>query len=78
MKLMDCLICYPSFSHHHLSPTLIKLNFFFFRAALAAYGSSQASGRILTVAVGLHHSHNNEGSEPGLLPVPQLVATPDL
>ena len=37
-----------------------------FRAAPAAYGSSQARGLIRDVAAGLHHSHSNAESEPGL------------
>ena len=38
----------------------------FFRAVCAAYGSSQARGRIGATATGLHHSHSNVGSEPCL------------
>ena len=47
-------IALPSFSRF-----IEKKIFFFwlFRAALAAYGSSQARGRIRAVAAGLHHSH---------------------
>ena len=37
--------------------------FFFFRAALAAYGGSQARGLIGAIAAGLHHSHSNARSE---------------
>ena len=48
-----------------------------FRAALAAYGSSQARGLIVAVAAGLHHSHSNARSKPHLQPTPQLVATLD-
>ena len=48
-----------------------------FRAALAAYGGSQARGQIRAIAAGLHHSHSNAGSEPRLRPAPQLTATPD-
>ena len=33
-----------------------------FRVACAAYGSSQARGRIRATAAGLHHSHSNTGS----------------
>jgi len=33
------------------------------RAVPAAYGSSQARGRIGATAAGLHHSHSNVGSE---------------
>ena len=35
--------------------------YIFFRAAGAAYGSSQARGQIRATAAGLHHSHNNAG-----------------
>ena len=37
--------------------------FFLNRAALAAYGSSQARGRIGAAAASLHHSHSNTRSE---------------
>ena len=43
----------------------LQISFFFFFcffwgvAASAAYGSSQARGRIGAVAAGLHHSHSN-------------------
>ena len=37
-----------------------------FGATLAAYGGSQARGRIGTVADGLHHSRSNTKSEPHL------------
>jgi len=46
-------------------------------AAPAAYGGSQARGRIRAVATGLRQSHSNAGSEPRLQPTPQLTATPD-
>ena len=39
---------------------------FFFRAAPAAYGHSQARGQIGAVVTSLHHSHSNTGSEPHL------------
>ena len=41
-----------------------------FRAAPAAYGGSQARGRIGAVAAGPHHSHSNTGSE-----LPQTYCT---
>ena len=50
----------------------------FSRAALAAYGGSQARGLIRAVAAGLQHSHSNVGSELCLQHTPQLTATPDL
>ena len=37
--------------------------FSLFRAALLAYGGSQAKGWIRAVAAGLHHSHGNGGSK---------------
>ena len=40
--------------------------FFFFRAALAAYGGSQARGQIRAAAANLHHSQSNTGSETHL------------
>ena len=54
--------------------------FFFFlafsRAAPGAYGGSQASGQIGSVAAGLHHSHSTTGSEPCLQHTPQLTTMP--
>ena len=46
-------------------------------AAPAAYGGSQARGRIGAAATSLRQSHSNAGSEPHLQPTPQLMATPD-
>ena len=46
-------------------------------AAPAAYGGSQARGRIGAAATGLRQSHSNSGSEPHLQPTPQLTAMPD-
>ena len=43
----------------------------------AAYGGSQARGRIGAVAASLRQSHSNAGSEPRLRPTPQLTATLD-
>ena len=59
---------------------LIVCRFFFFvfsRAAPAAYGGSQARGRIRAEATGLHQSHSNVGCKPNLQPTPQLTATLD-
>ena len=52
------------------------VNFFFghFRAAPAAYGSSQARSRIRAAAASLRHSHSNVGSKLPLWPTPQLEA----
>ena len=47
----------------------LELYSFFFllcRAALVAYGSSQARGRIRAVATSLRQSRSNAGSEPRL------------
>ena len=49
----------------------------FLWAAPAAYGGSQDRGPIGAVAASLRQSHSNAGSEPRLLPTPQLTATPD-
>ena len=51
-------------------------NFFvfcLFKATPAAYGSSQARGRIRAIAASLHHSHSNarsltHGARPGIEP----------
>ena len=41
-------------------PLFIFIDLFsLFRAATAAYGSSQARGQIGAIAAGLHHSHSN-------------------
>ena len=48
----------------------LRQKFFFFRAALGAYGSSQARSLIGDVAAGLHHSHSNVGSQLHLQPTP--------
>ena len=53
------------------------LSFCLFRAAPMAYGGSQATGQILAVAAGLHHSHSNSGSEARLRRTPQLTAMAD-
>ena len=59
----------------HFIHSFIHHSFAFFRAAPAAYGNSQAGGRMKAAAAGLHHSHSNVGSEPHLGPTPQLTAT---
>ena len=52
--------------------------FFFLKAAPAAYGNSQARGRIGAAAAGLCRSHSNTKSELHLQPTQQLEATPIL
>ena len=63
---------------------LIPISFFLylftyclFRAALMAYGISQARGRIRAAAANLHHNHRNATSEPCLQTTPQLMAMQD-
>ena len=50
------------------------LFFLLFRAALAAYGRSQARGQIRAMVAGQIHSHGNSGSELHLQPTLQLMA----
>ena len=50
--------------------------FLFFRAAPAAYGSSQTRGCIGAAVSALCHGHGNARSELSLQPTPQLTATP--
>ena len=51
--------------------------FCIFRAAPAAYGSSNARGQIGAVVAGLRCSHSNARYEPHLRPTPQLTAMLD-
>ena len=58
---------------------LITITFFFFglyRATLSAYGSSQRIGQIGVVPA-CYTTATATGSEPSLLLIPQLMATPD-
>ena len=64
--------------YKHLASFYFSNVFFFFRATMTAYGSSQASGRIGATVAGLQHSHSNGGSESCLQASPQLTAMPDL
>ena len=60
-------------SNESITICVTFLTFFFFglfRAALLAYGSSQARGPTGVIAAGLHHSCSNSGSEPLLQTVP--------
>ena len=62
------------------SSKILAYNFLFyclFRAAPAAYGSSQARGQIGAVAIDLRHSHSNARSEPHLQPTWKLTAMLD-
>ena len=52
-------------------------SFGLFGAILAAYGSSQARGRIRAATASIHHRHSSTGSKPHLWPTPQLMAMPD-
>ena len=66
----------------HFCCPLHKAAFFFFfclfRAALVAYGSSQARGGIRATAAGLHHDHSNAGSELFLQPTQDPLTWSDL
>ena len=64
-------------SHLILTVQIFHILFFFFRATSAAYGDSQARGRIGAEATGLSHSLSNTGPKPYLRPTLQLMATPD-
>ena len=55
----------------------IYLFILLFRAALVAYGGSQARGQIRDVAASLHHSHSTAAPELRLWPAPQLMAKLD-
>ena len=71
----------PYFVFPHTSSLRFFVGFFFcfylFRAALTAYGGSQARDQIRGLAAGLRHSQRNTRSESGLQPTPQLKAMPD-
>ena len=69
----DIVPSFTEFPYGDSGPPFTYL-FVFFRAALAAYGGSQARDQIRAVVAGHHHSHNNVGSELRLRPTPQLMA----
>ena len=50
----------------NLTYFLFFMYFLLFRAALVAYGGSQATGRIRATAASLDHSQSNAGSKPHL------------
>ena len=62
---------------HYSTYLFIFLSFVFFRAALVAYGGSQARGLVGATASSLHQSHSNARSEPHLRPTPQFMAALD-
>ena len=68
-NLLDFLV---SLRCHHMFYAifgfLVFCLFFFFRAALAAYGGSQARGPVKAESASLHHSCSKLGSEPSLQP----------
>ena len=53
-----------------ISPFFFFFFFLLFKAALTAYGSSQARGTISATATNLYHSHRNTRSEPRVQPTP--------
>ena len=66
---LDSVPCHNSFFFY-------LFVFCLFRATPAAYGGSQARGRIgAVVATSLGQRHSNAGPEPHLQPTPQLTAT---
>ena len=69
-----CVLPKYELAYLYFSP--VDSFFFFsclFRAAPAAYGSSQARGRSGALAATLHHNHSNSGSKPHLQPILQLM-----
>ena len=68
-----CLVSFPVVAERSLF-LIFEIFFLLFRAACAAYRSSQARGRIQAAAAGLHHSHSNARSKLCLWPTPQLTA----
>ena len=61
----------------HFLTTFFFFFFFGLRAALAAYGSSQARGGIRAAALGLHYSHCKTRLEWHPQIIAQLAAMPD-
>ena len=55
---------------------LIIIYIYIFLDILAAYGGSQARGRIRAAGASLHHSHSNVGSESSLWPTAHGNARP--
>ena len=59
------------------SSTVVVVFFLCFGATPAAYGSSQAMGRIRDAAASLRLSHSITGSKLHLQPTPKFMATPN-
>ena len=57
--------------YSYISPSL-SLFFYLFKAALGAYGSSQARVQIRAAVAGLRYSHSNARPKPHLQCTPQL------
>ena len=70
-----CGLCFYGF---FIVDIFYAVFFLFFKAALMAYGGSQARGQIRAAGAALCHSHSKSGSQPLLWPTPQLTAMPDL
>ena len=69
---------YATFLFFFLSFSLLfSFLFLLFKATPVAHGSSQARGRVGTVATSLRYSHSYASSDLCLWPTPQLTATPD-
>ena len=62
-KEKECKVFYILYYYYYY--------YLLFRAAPAAYGSSQIRGQIRAAAAGLYHSHSNARSELHLGPTPQ-------
>ena len=72
-----CATMGTSWQIYYLFIYLFICLFAFSRAALTAYGGSQARGRIRAIAASLRQNNSNTGSEQCLQPTPQLTAMLD-
>ena len=64
MNLLELCAKFGMNAHVHYFSFFPFFFLLLFRATFMAYGGSQARGPIGAIAAGLHHSHNNMGSEP--------------
>ena len=71
------LICMSYISFVNICSFLSVCLFWLFRAALVAYGDSQARRPMGATAAGLHHSLSNARYKPRLQTTPQLTAMLD-